>query len=65
MIHDDSPVHGYGHRDGAVHGGDQLVVGGLQQADVVHTVHSAAMDCKIVRSDITKRTEVTRSTETR
>ena len=47
-----------------VHGSDQLVVGGLQQADVVHTVHSAAMDCKIVRSDITKRT-VTRSTETR
>ena len=36
-----SPVHGYGHRDGAVHGGDHLVVGGLQQADVVHTIHIA------------------------
>ena len=47
--HDDSPVHRYGHRDGAVHGGDQLVVGGLQQADVVHTIHSAAIvkDCKV------------------
>ena len=38
-----SPVHGYGHRNGAVHGGDHLVVGGLQQADVVHTIHIAEL----------------------
>ena len=44
-----SPVHSYGHRDGPVHGSDHLVVGGLQQADVVHTIHSAAidLDCKV------------------
>ena len=38
-----SPVHGYGHRNGAVHGGDHLVVGRLQQADVVHTIHIAEL----------------------
>ena len=37
-----SPVQGNGHRDGPVHGGDQLIVGGLQQADVVHSLDSAA-----------------------
>ena len=37
-----TPVHSYGHRDGAVHSSDKLVVGGLQQADVVHTMYSAA-----------------------
>ena len=37
-----SPVQGDGHRDGPVHGGDQLIVGGLQQADVVHSLDSAA-----------------------
>ena len=40
MIHDDSPVHGYGHRDGSVHGGGQLVVSGLQQADVAPCYNS-------------------------
>ena len=39
-----TPVHRYRHGYGSVHGSDHLVVGGLQQADVVHTIHSAAID---------------------
>ena len=38
-----SPVHSYGHGQGPVHGSDHLVVGGLQQADVVHTIHIAEL----------------------
>ena len=32
------PVHGYGHRDSAVHGSYHLVVGGFEQADVVSAI---------------------------
>ena len=58
-----SPVQGNGHRDGPVHGGDQLIVGSLQQTDVVHSPHNAA----IFRLSSKKQSIhiLTRSTETR
>ena len=36
-----SPVHSYGHGQSPIHGCDHLVVGSLQQTDVVHTTHIA------------------------
>ena len=45
-----SPVHSYGHRQGPVHGRDHLVVGSLQQTDVVHTTHIAEHEKCVIHS---------------